>query len=66
MYPKPIDIVDILRPSEAVPEITKEAIKLKKWSETPKVIWMQLRIVNEDVAEQVKEKLVSRLLWTGE
>jgi len=41
-----IDIVDIFRPSEDALEIVKEAIKIN-----PKVIWMQLGIINEKAAK---------------
>lgn len=47
---KPIDIVDIFRPSEQCLEVVKEAVNLK-----PKVIWMQLGIKNEEAA-QLAEK----------
>lgn len=39
---KPVDIVDIFRPSAMVYPIVEQAIKIK-----PKVIWMQLGIKNE-------------------
>lgn len=41
-----IDIVDVFRPSAEVYKIVQEAIGLK-----PKVIWMQLGIVNEEAAK---------------
>ena len=47
--PFDIDIVDIFRPSEAVPPIVDEAIRTKA-----KVIWMQLGISNEEAAEKVR------------
>ena len=53
--PETIDIVDIFRPSEDVPAIVEEAITLKKRLGTPKVIWMQLGIVNEEAARLAKE-----------
>jgi predicted CoA-binding protein len=40
-----IDIVDIFRPSHEAFNIVKEAIKLQ-----PKVIWMQLGIINKSAA----------------
>jgi len=46
---KPIDIVNIFRPSEQC-LVVKEAVNLK-----PKVIWMQLGIRNEEAA-QLAEK----------
>ena len=51
-----VDIVDIFRPSEECLEIVKEAIKIN-----PKVIWMQLGIINKDakkLAEQHGIKVV--------
>ncbi|MHA1852954.1 MAG: CoA-binding protein [Candidatus Heimdallarchaeaceae archaeon] len=41
-----VEIVDIFRPPEEVPEIVKDAIKIKA-----KVIWMQKGIVNNKAAE---------------
>ena len=48
--PIPIDIVDIFRPSDKVLPIVEEALKKQ-----PKVIWMQLGIVNEE-AKKLAEK----------
>ena len=53
--PKTIDVVDIFRPSEAVPAIVEEAIQLKARVGSPKVIWMQLGIVNEEAARRAKD-----------
>ena len=49
--PEPIDMVDIFRNAEAAGEITTEALKLDP---LPKVIWMQLTIVNEQAAKQAE------------
>lgn len=48
--PGSIDIVDIFRPSDKVFPVVEEALKKK-----PKVIWMQLGIVNEE-AKKLAEK----------
>ena len=53
--PETIDVVDIFRTAEAVPAIVEEAIQLKKRVGHPKVIWMQLGIVNEEAARQAKK-----------
>jgi len=50
-----IEVVDIFRPSEAVPAIVEQAIKLKTLNGTPYVVWMQLDIVNEQAAEVAKK-----------
>ncbi len=47
--PEPIDIVDIFRPSDAVPEIVDQAIAVKA-----KSIWMQQGIVNNAAADKAK------------
>jgi predicted CoA-binding protein len=54
--PEAIEVVDIFRPSEAVPAIVEEAIQLKNRVGTPKVVWMQLGIVNEEAARRAKEE----------
>ena len=45
-----IDIVDVFRRSEAVPEVVDEAIRLK----VP-AIWMQEGVIHEAAAEKAKE-----------
>ena len=53
--PETIDIVDIFRPSKDVPAILEQSITIKNKVGSPKVIWMQLGIVNEDAAKRAKE-----------
>ncbi len=48
--PVQVEIVDIFRPSEDTPKVVEEAVKLK-----PKLIWLQLGIVNEK-AKEIAEK----------
>lgn len=48
--PFEVDIVNIFRPSEAVPPIVDEAIAIKA-----KVIWMQLGIRNDEAAEKARK-----------
>lgn len=47
--PDPIDIVNIFRRSEAVPEVVAEAIRLK----VP-VVWMQEDVIHEEAAEKAR------------
>jgi predicted CoA-binding protein len=51
---EPVEIIDIFRPSEQVLPIVKEAIELKNRIKTPKVIWMQLDILNQKAARLAK------------
>ena len=52
---KTIEVVDIFRPSEDVPPIVEQAIKLKAQYGTLQVVWMQLGVVNEQAAEAAKK-----------
>src|SRR5688572_2309378 len=49
--PEPIDMVDIFRPSSAVPSIVEESLLLDP---LPKVIWMQLTIRRDDAAAKAE------------
>lgn len=51
--PRPVDMVDIFRNSEAAGPITDEALSL---SPRPKVIWMQLSVRNDDAASRAEAK----------
>ncbi len=48
--PETIEIVDIFRPAKDVPPIIDQAIELTKKLGNPRVIWMQIGIVNEKAA----------------
>jgi predicted CoA-binding protein len=48
--PEPIDVVDIFRRSEAVPEIVEEAIKVGA-----KTVWMQMGVIHEEAATRARE-----------
>lgn len=52
---KTIEIVDIFRPSQDVPPIVDQAIQLKEKNGKPYVVWMQLRIINEEAAAQARK-----------
>jgi hypothetical protein len=48
--PEPIDIVDIFRRSEFVPEIVEAAIR-----KGAKAVWMQEGVVHEEAARRARE-----------
>ena len=52
---KSIEVVDIFRPSDDVPSIVEQAIKLRERYGRLRVVWMQLGIVNEEAAERAAE-----------
>ena len=52
--PETIEVVDIFRPAEDVPPIVDQAIELKRRLGNPRVIWMQLGIVNEEAAKRAR------------
>jgi uncharacterized protein len=52
---KTIDIVDIFRRSEDVPQIVQQAIKMKEKVGRPFVVWMQMGIVNVSAAEAARQ-----------
>ena len=53
--PETIEIVDIFRPAKDVPPIIDQAIELKKKLGNPRIIWMQLGIVNEEAAKRARD-----------
>lgn len=49
-----VEIVDIFRKSEAVPEIVRDSLQLN-----PKLIWMQEGVISEEAADHAKSKGIS-------
>lgn len=43
---KPVDIVDVFRPASEVPEIARQAVKIRA-----KVLWLQLGVISEEGAK---------------
>jgi predicted CoA-binding protein len=50
-----LDVVDIFRRPDDVPQIVEEAIELRSKYHRPSVIWMQLGIVNEIAAKRARD-----------
>jgi predicted CoA-binding protein len=49
--PEPIDMVDVFRRSDAIPQVLDEVLAL---SPRPKIFWMQLGVKNEDAAARAE------------
>lgn len=47
--PRPVDVVDVFRPSAAVPAIVEEAIEIGA-----KVVWMQFGVIHEEAARRAR------------
>jgi predicted CoA-binding protein len=52
---KTLEVVDVFRPAKDVPAIVEQAVKLKAIHGRPRVVWMQLGIVNAQAAETAKK-----------
>lgn len=48
----PIDIVDVFRRSEQIPEVVDQVLQMK---EKPKAVWLQLGIVNDEQCQRIAE-----------
>lgn len=55
--PEKVDIVNIFRRSEDVPDVVREAISIM-----PRAIWMQLGIVNDEAAEMAVKRNISVIM----
>ncbi len=47
---RPVDIVDVFRPASEVPDIARQAVKIKA-----KVLWMQLGVISEEGARIARD-----------
>lgn len=50
-----IEVVDIFRRPEDIPPVVEEAVELRRSGGNPKVVWMQLGIVNQSAAETARK-----------
>lgn len=50
---EPVDMVDVFRPSSAIPGLTDEVLAMET---LPKVVWMQLTVRDDASAKRLEEK----------
>ncbi|MDJ1462359.1 CoA-binding protein [Nitratireductor sp. GZWM139] len=50
---EPVDMVDVFRPSSAIPGLTEEILAMET---LPKVVWMQLTVRDDASAKRLEEK----------
>ena len=49
-----IDMVNIFRPSDEVPQVVEQAIRLRQRHGKPSVVWMQVGIIHQDAAKKAE------------
>lgn len=49
---EPVDIVDVFRRSEGIPEVVDQVLAMKH---KPKAVWIQLGIVNDEQCKRIEE-----------
>ncbi len=59
--PEKIDMVDIFRNSEAAGETCSEILQLVKESR-PKIVWMQIGVINEASAIKLREETITVIM----
>lgn len=55
--PRQVDMVEIFRNSEAAGETCQEVLELAL-EKKPKIVWMQIGVINEEAAKQLREKSI--------
>ena len=50
-----VEVVDVFRPSEELPEVARQTIEMKKTSGRPYVFWAQLGLENEEAKKMLAE-----------
>ncbi|MFP4369126.1 MAG: CoA-binding protein [Candidatus Kapaibacterium sp.] len=54
-----IDVLNIFRPSDEIPEITKKAIERKNATGDIRIIWCQLGIVNDEAKKMAEDNNIT-------
>ena len=57
-----IEVVDVFRPSEELPEVARQTIEMKKTSGRPYVFWAQLGLENEEAKKMLAENGIAYVM----
>lgn len=52
---KKVEVVDVFRPSEELPEVARKVVEMKKMTGRPFVFWAQLHLENEEAKKILAE-----------
>jgi hypothetical protein len=57
-----IEVIEVFRPSEELPQVAKQAVEMKKRSGRPFVFWAQLGLENEEAKQLLEENRISYVM----
>jgi len=57
-----IEIVDVFRPSEELPEVARQTIEMKKKTGMPYVFWAQLGLENDEAKKMLEENGIAYVM----
>jgi uncharacterized protein len=59
---KTVEVVDVFRPSEELPQVARQVIEMKKRSGRPFVFWAQLGLENEEAKMMLSEAKINYVM----
>jgi predicted CoA-binding protein len=59
---KSVEVVDVFRPSEELPEVARQVVELKKRTGMPLVFWGQLRLENEEAKKILSDAKIDYVM----
>ncbi len=57
-----VDIVDVFRPSEELPEVARQTVEMKKRSGRPLVFWAQLGLESEEAKKILQDNGIQYIM----
>jgi predicted CoA-binding protein len=57
-----IEVIEVFRPSEELPQVAKQTVEMKKRSGRPFVFWAQLGLENEEAKQLLEENGISYVM----